>query len=92
MGEFTSGLEEFSAENPTFCLRLRSENPDDAVGELEEKVEEVKMMLQQIPQVAMFLENVDIIYGTDDDFVKMGVVCKIPQVLGMLQMALMQVD
>jgi len=43
--EFTSGLDDFSAENPTFCLRIRSTNPDDAVGELEEKVEELKMML-----------------------------------------------
>lgn len=44
--EFTSGLDGFSGENPTFCLRVRSENADDAVGELEEKVEELKMMLQ----------------------------------------------
>jgi len=90
--EFSAGLDDFSAENPTFTLRLRSENPDDAVGELEEKMEEVKMMLHQIPQVAMFLENLAFSYGVDGDFVKMGVTCNIPEVVGMMGMVLQQVE
>lgn len=40
----------------------------------------------------MFLENVDISFGTDGDFVKMGITCNIPQVLQMMQMGLMQMD
>lgn len=43
--EFTEGLE-VSGDNPTFVFRIKASNDaDEAMGELEEKVEEAKMML-----------------------------------------------
>ena len=56
--EYSRGLDGMDASKPCFVFRVKSTDADTAAGELEEKIEEVKMMASQIPPVAMILGGI----------------------------------
>ena len=55
---------------------LKSDDPDEALSELEEKIEEIQAMLEQVPPFNKFMEEIEFKFGTDGDYVKLGVTLK----------------
>lgn len=42
---YSAGLDDLDDAKPTFVFKIKSTDPETACGELEEKIEEVKMMV-----------------------------------------------
>jgi len=71
---------------------LKSNDPDEARDELEEMIEETKLMIGQVPPFSLFIDMIDIEYGVDDEYVKLGVNVNIEMVKDIVKKSIENVE
>jgi len=71
---------------------LKSSDPDEARDELEEMIEETKLMIGQVPPFSLFIDMIDIEYGVDDEYVKLGVNVNIEMVKDIVKKSIENVE
>ena len=89
--KYSPGLE-ISSDDLNVVLMLKSDDPDEALGELEEKIEEIQVMLEQIPSFSLIMQEIEFKFGTDGDYVKLGVNLKSPMIKDIVKKSIETVE